>query len=377
MCERQMTDRDNCIICNCKDIKEVYRFKEFPIYMGVSTGTYNEDIRQDMSFGECDQCGCIQLKKLIPLDILYAKGHNPAIGSTWDRHHREFYEFVRKYATGKIVEIGGGNLKLALHLQQEKAIDSIVVYDNNSYHGETPSKISFKQGFFDSIGNYEKVDCIIHSHLIEHLYDPMRDIATMTQMLSIDGYMFIAAPLIDNMLKDKFTNAMNFEHTYMLTYSMLQHVLANAGLEIIDKRDFSKHVSFVVAKKVKTPIEAIGDYKKCGKIFKEFVSHYLSEIEQIKKKLIQDKSRTFIFGAHIFTQYLFSFGLEEENFKNILDNDPAKQNNRLYGSRLMVKSPKILKDIENPIVVLKAAQYTNEIKKDILENINPNTRFIL
>ena len=41
------------------------------------------------------------------------------------------------------------------------------------------------------------------------------------------------------------------------------------------------------------------------------------------------------------------------------------------------KAPKILKDIESPLVVLKAAMYTEEIKKDILENINPNTRFIL
>ena len=108
-----------------------------------------------------------------------------------------------------------------------------------------------------------------------------------------------------------------------------------------------------------------------------FFQHHIGEVEKIKNQINTNKENTFIFGAHIFTQYLFGFGLPPNLFSNVLDNDPAKQNNRLYGTELEVKSPKILKDIENPLVVLKAAMYTEEIKKDILENINPNTRFIL
>ena len=102
-------------------------------------------------------------------------------------------------------------------------------------------------------------------------------------------------------------------------------------------------------------------------------------VKRIKKILDSDysKENTFIFGAHIFTQYLIKFGLDEKLFSNILDNDGRKIGERLYGTDLIVKSPKILKDIENPILVLKAAQYNEEIKKDILENINPNTRFIV
>jgi len=32
--------------------------------------------------------------------------------------------------------------------------------------------------------------------------------------------------------------------------------------------------------------------------------------------------------------------------------------------------------LEDPLVILKAGPYNEEIKKDILENINPNTKFI-
>ena len=48
---------------------------------------------------------------------------------------------------------------------------------------------------------------------------------------------------------------------------------------------------------------------------------------------------------------------------------------RLYGSNLKVKSPEILKKYKNPVVILKAGIY-NEIKKQILNQINKKTKFI-
>ena len=59
-----------------------------------------------------------------------------------------------------------------------------------------------------------------------------------------------------------------------------------------------------------------------------------------------------------------------------MDNSPLKIGKRLYGSNKIIKSPKILKDLKDPIVILKAGPYNEEIKKDILENINSTTKFI-
>ncbi|EAJ1241509.1 SAM-dependent methyltransferase, partial [Campylobacter jejuni] len=47
-----------------------------------------------------------------------------------------------------------------------------------------------------------------------------------------------------------------------------------------------------------------------------------------------------------------------------------KQEKRLYGTKFTVKSPKILKDQDNSLVILNAGVYNDEIEKDILENIN-------
>jgi hypothetical protein len=72
---------------------------------------------------------------------------------------------------------------------------------------------------------------------------------------------------------------------------------------------------------------------------------------------------------------LIHFGLHPENIVCILDNGPLKIGKRLYGSKLQVKSPKILKDTGPVNIILKAGTYTVEISEDILENMNSNVNF--
>lgn len=78
----------------------------------------------------------------------------------------------------------------------------------------------------------------------------------------------------------------------------------------------------------------------------------------------------------MFAQYLIEFGLDTSSIVCLLDNDINKQGKRLYGTNLMVKSPKVLSDIKNPIVIFKAVVYNDQIKRDILENINKDAKFL-
>ena len=91
---------------------------------------------------------------------------------------------------------------------------------------------------------------------------------------------------------------------------------------------------------------------------------------EINKQISTHTGNIYLFGAHIFSQYLIEFGVKIKKIKFILDNDNNKQQKRLYGTNLMVKSPKILAFDKNPLVILKAGVYNNEIKKDIINNIN-------
>jgi len=60
----------------------------------------------------------------------------------------------------------------------------------------------------------------------------------------------------------------------------------------------------------------------------------------------------------------------------LLDNDNNKHGNRLYCKELMVKSPKVIAGKDNPVMIIKEGFYNEEIKKDILHNINDAVTFI-
>ena len=76
-----------------------------------------------------------------------------------------------------------------------------------------------------------------------------------------------------------------------------------------------------------------------------------------------------MFGGHIFSQFLISFGLNEKKILFILYNSKIKQNKRLYGFNIYVKNPTIIKKFEKPFVIVKAGSYTKEISLQ-LKKIN-------
>ena len=111
-------------------------------------------------------------------------------------------------------------------------------------------------------------------------------------------------------------------------------------------------------------------------MFLNYVNYHNNLVSDINLKIEKTNKEVYLFGAHIFSQYLISFGLNCDKIVKILDNDISKQGKRLYGTPFNIESPKILKNKKNPIVILKAGVYNEEIKSDILNNINKNVTFL-
>jgi hypothetical protein len=166
-----------------------------------------------------------------------------------------------------------------------------------------------------------------------------------------------------------------------MTDYYVDYFLNKTGFKILKKESFGNHSFFYSVQKVNkikldSSISLIGKYKKYKKMFQDFISYHEDMIEEINLKIRSHDGDIYLFGAHIFSQYLISFGVSTDRIISILDNSPIKIGKRLYGTNLKVNSPKILSDSLNPMVILKAGVYNDEIKQDILENINSNTKFI-
>ena len=107
---------------------------------------------------------------------------------------------------------------------------------------------------------------------------------------------------------------------------------------------------------------------------------YAKDGSQLSQKLntiiAEATTPIYLFGGHIFSQWLIAHGLQTDKIVGILDNDVNKHGKRLYGTHLQVSSPAILSNEDSAVVILRAGVYTEEIKHDILTNINPKIEFV-
>lgn len=379
-----MIERSKCILTGADDLETLFVFREFPIFMGTTQQNPAEDRKEDMVFQISRSSGMIQLQKLVPEEILYADSHNESIGEIWKQHFEQFANFIYRKKPKTILEAGGGNGRLARTYEYmcDQKVQWTIVEPSPVEHLEGVNA-EYIRAFFDAqlvLPGRLEPDVLVHSHVLEHLYDPCSFLQKCANLLQEGQLMFFSVPNLKETLKRKYTNALNFEHSYFLSEDYIEWLLGKYDFAILEKEYFCKDHSIFyevikAGKKEKSIEFPVNLYTVNKQIFMEYIFYHKGLVNDLNEKIKNAEGNVYLFGAHIFSQYLIEFGLNVSGIQKVLDNDKNKQRKRLYGTDLMVESPQILKKEENPYVILKVGNYAEEIKRDILSNINRNTTF--
>ena len=377
----ELINRNYDMVYENNDLELLYTYKKFPVFMGCTNIPIDNDQFHDMNWYISKSSGTIQLNPLLPLNIVYQLSHySGTIGKLWDEHHSKFAEFILKFSPENVLEIGGLHGTLAKKCKSFVDIDWTII-DPNASSILSEYNINAIKGFFDENFVPDKnYKMIVHSHLLEHVYDINKFLKNIQNILKqSSGKMIFSIPNMEVMLKRNYTNCLNFEHTYYLSEDLTEYYLNKYNFKVIEKEYFKDDHSifyYVESNKEIVIPKNINFYEKNKQLFLTYINANLEEIKKINNYISNHNGNIYLFGGHVFSQYLISYGLNTKNIKCILDNDINKQKHRLYGTDLIVESPKILKDDMNPLVILKAGVYNNEIKNDILNNINKNTVII-
>jgi len=357
------------------DLEIIHKFENFPVFFGCTDLSKENDLVADMIWGIDSKCGAIQLTKLVPLEILYQEQHVDGTGATWNKYYEDFAKFIHYQNPNNVLEIGGGSGQLAQNVTKINPRIKWTVIEPNPIIKET-NQIKVIAGFFDSsLKVEEKIDTIVLSQVLEHIYNPRKFILDIFNFLPINGKVIIAYPQITSWLSKKYTNALNFEHTILID-DFIEYLFIENGFAVSDKNMYKDHSTFfVIEKKEKKLSTGIPNkYKEYKSLFLNFISYHEKLVKELNLKIKNTSKPVYLFGAHIFATYLFSFGLDMR-LAGILDNSKLKQNRRFYGTDFVVSSPSALKGLGEVNIILKAGLYDDEIKKDILENINPSVKF--
>tara|TARA_R110002020_G_scaffold262166_6_gene476633 strand:- start:2625 stop:3788 length:1164 start_codon:yes stop_codon:yes gene_type:complete len=386
----KLQERKKDLIFENNNMEHLYTFKNFPVFMGCVSSERDQDLKSDMRWEISKKSGMIQLASLLPMDVVYAQAHGSGlVGSVWMCHHSEFAKFIIENLPEKasILEIGAQHGILAdMLLSQYKGIEHWTIVEPNPNmidRIDLHKNLSVKKGWFDE--NYtqnQPFDVIVHSHVFEHVLDPHSFVKSISDKLEKDQKCIFSIPNMKVMLEEGYTNCLNFEHTYYLSEGYVDYFANVYDLIITDKQYFKKDHSIFYSVK-KTNVNPFKNhsllknaYEENKNLFCNYVTNLVNQVEKLNEKIAYEK-QIYLFGAHVFSQYLINLGLNTKNVLGVLDNDPNKHHKRLYGTSLKVMSPEILKNKKDAIVILKAGVYTEEIRKQIIEQINSNVRFIL
>lgn len=384
----EMKIRNKDVFSGEDDLESLYTLKNFPVYMGVTDGRAADDLYADMEWGISESSGMLQLLKLVPEEILYHTSHNGSIGKLWNEHHTEFAEFLHDNMgsnAGAVLEIGGGNGILnAVYSKKYGTGGQWVIVEPSSVEPVDGCSAQYIRKIWDATfdgDDLPETGCLVHSHVLEHLYDLEGFMMQCETLLENGKRMIFSVPNLKETLARKYTNALNFEHTYFISEDYVEEILRRHSFRILGKKYFREdHSIFYVTEKCEGQNSCSGAdfpylYEQNRRTFLEFTDFHQKLISDLNEKMKQVDSDVYLFGAHIFSQYLIHFGLDISGVKCVLDNDEMKQGKRLYGTELTVSSPRILAREKNPVVILRVANYAEEIKKEIVEQINPNTVF--
>jgi hypothetical protein len=372
--------RPRCAISGADDLEPLHTFARFPVFMGCTTRPQETDVLADMSWWISRGSGLIQLNPLIPLDVLYPESHGAgSVGALWARHHAAFAAFLRADRPQAVFEIGGSHGILEREYRAHGGAQWTILEPNPA---PVPGcQAQFVRGFFGPDFRFDgEFDTVVHSHVFEHIYEPVAFMEQLSGFMREGQTLAFSIPNLQVMLERGYTNCINFEHTLLLSEPYVDHLLARHGFRLQRKEYFLEDHSVFYSARRDSTVRAgelpSGLYELHAQLYRRYVSSHKELAREINARIAHSASPVYLFGAHVFAQYMLAFGLDASRLTGILDNDPHKQGKRLCGTSLQVSAPAILRDLERPVVILRAGVYNAEIRAAITQEVNPDVVFL-
>ena len=225
-------ERNKSILSNNNNTMEkLFIIKKFPVSMSCVNLNYKDDKTLDMEFEICKDTGIIQIKKYPLFKDIYISAHNSSYGSIWnnlfDLMNKKIFDLINKLNNINILEIGGGALKLANKiLETNKNVIKYTVYEKNIEINNINNNINLINEYFTNNTIYNDTpDIILHSHVLEHVWDPLEFINLIKKYKP--KYHCFIVPNLQETFKKKYTNSLNFEHNFFITEPFIDIILNN------------------------------------------------------------------------------------------------------------------------------------------------------
>lgn len=361
--------RKQCIFCDSKSFDTLFKtdYKSSLSLAMIEIPKYTDFMPYNVLI--CNDCNSAQTKYLANINILYDINHLDNYGTTKNRKHNLFGEFITTNVDIKgIIEVG------ACHHELSSIILNKI---NTDYNIIEPSFTGCKTNLNIIPSYLENVDLqlinantIIMSDVFEHFYKP-KDILKKLQQSNIK-YVYLNHPDFDYAVKNNILMNLMCEHTFLIEHQFLFKLFEKYGFILNRRFDFENLSLFLEFKRIENFSDEINNSYIINYSMRNdlaiFFNKIINNVNYINSLLETDnKTKFYIWPSAFYSISLITMGLNYKKLSGILDNSPNKIGKYVYGYNLLCYSfNEIIKsNNENICIILSCnSNYMNELNFD-------------
>lgn len=215
-------------------------------------------------------------------------------------------------------------------------------------HNSTIEEFNFKK----------KYDLIIMSHVLEHLFDPLKALKKCSKSQNVGQHILVEVPLFQN-IENVVNGSLYLEHLYYFSENNFLELISNAGYKAIyvSKIIESTSIPFitVIAKKIKKQeLFVSNDTKEQIINLIKYKNKNIKIWKNLQKKInkFEKKKPIYLYGAGYHTSQLLFYTNIEKKFKilGILDSAKVKHFGKLGNYSILPPKINMLNQKSNIII---------------------------
>lgn len=379
-----------CYICRGETFEEL-------VTVPYIIDANNTPMHYDHRLCRCKRCGSYNINPILVEGILakyYEQsssyelydGKNGILAS-YDKKAEQHYQFIKSNIPPKNLRILDFGCATGYALVRFKNNGNDLVGFDTSL---VCSMIGFeKYGLrietdYDKIAN-RRYDLIMLSHVLEHLCKPDETIASLSNLLSENGYFYLEVPDIDffnNHISGELFKHISFEHLNYYNKQLLKEFMRNAGFRLwgIDTKanndDVMPHYPVILSLWQKNSETDNSDKEVKyiqSKSFEGYIEKQKQSVEEYRRRIkerVGDK-KVIVYGAGTHTYRLVAIcDFLKDNIVGYADSNKKKHNKKFIFDKLCLDIEDFQLDTYDAVLISSASS-ENAIYNHLrdLENI--------
>jgi len=357
--------------------KKCYLHKKNPINLITEFQDYYFFGKTLLKFGICSQCGhifqshTVSYKKLDThykkMLIYYDNIKKPTLQKiTSVKRHLSIIKHEMKTFPKRVLEVSSMNPYNLLQFKKNgsKYIEALEPNSRVSMSLKNKFDIKVHNCKIENYNSEKKYDLIILTHVLEHIFDPLKALKTCYKIQKFDQKILVEVPLFEKVENYK-VGALHLEHLQYFSEATLIETLTKSGYqpEYISKIYNSTPFPFITilaSKKKNLNVIKSLDYKSQLKNIKQYIflsKNHWKKIDLFLNKFIGEKP-IYLYGAGFFTSNLLHYTSVSKKFniEAIIDSSPIKQGKTLANYKIIAPKLKNLKPKSIIIIASESCQ---------------------